>query len=32
VLEPRPTSYRDGNHENNGISKGLMFKTLVEFK
>jgi hypothetical protein len=32
VLGPRPTSYRDGNHKSNGISKGLMFKTLVEFK
>jgi hypothetical protein len=28
VLGLRPTSYRDGNHENNGISKGLVFKTL----
>jgi hypothetical protein len=32
VLGPRPTSYRDGNHESNGISKGLMFKTLLKFK
>jgi hypothetical protein len=32
VLGPRPTSYRGGNHENNDISKGLMFKILVEFK
>jgi hypothetical protein len=32
VLGPSPTSYRDGNYKNNCISKGLMFKTLVEFK
>jgi hypothetical protein len=32
VLGPRPTSYRDGNHEKNGISKGLMFTILLEFK
>ena len=32
VLGPRPTSYRDGSHEKNGISKGLRFATLLELK
>ena len=32
VLGARPTSYRDMNHEDNGISPGLKFATLLEFK
>ena len=31
VLGARPTSYRDMNHEDNGISPGLEFATLLEF-
>jgi hypothetical protein len=32
VLGPRPSSYRDVDHVNDGISKGLKFHTLLELK
>jgi hypothetical protein len=32
VLEARPTSYRDMNHVDNGITPGLRFATLLEFQ
>ena len=32
VLGARPTSHLDMNHEKNGISPGLKFGTLLEFK